>query len=102
MSFSKYTNQLIQRILSHFKPNTYYLHTTSPLPSILIVLPNQKEKIKPLINQIVNADHFNFGEKMGKIILTQQVDNKTPEKGDVKKLNSLYDLTFNEETRFIR
>ena len=39
---------------------------------------------------------------MSKIILAQGHDNKTPEKHDEKNLNSLYDLTFNEETRFIR
>jgi hypothetical protein len=39
---------------------------------------------------------------MSKIVLTQNYENKAPEKTEVKELNSLYDLTFNEETRFIR
>lgn len=49
MSLAKITNEVTQRIAAHFKPNTFFLHSSRPFPAIVVPLPNRGERNKPLI-----------------------------------------------------
>jgi hypothetical protein len=64
MWFSKYATEAVQRIACHFKPHTYFLHTMSPLPSILIPVPNRMNVINPLLNSLVNQENFNLNDRL--------------------------------------
>lgn len=56
MWFSKQANELIQRATCHFRPQSYFLHTNAPLPSIMLLMPTQGHKLQPLMRILVNQE----------------------------------------------
>jgi hypothetical protein len=83
MWISKHVVEITQRITCHFKPNTYFLHTASPLPSILVVLPNRLNRIAPLLNQLTQEQHFQLSQRLKDAKPNLEVDTGLAGKNEI-------------------